>query len=121
LHEEPGQLNDFALASRLSYFLWSTMPDEELLTAAEQGKLRPTTTTSDPASSPLRQQVERMLRDPRSQQFVENFVGQWLGLRDIDFTEPSHYLYPEFDDMLRASMVKETELFFAEVLNDDLS
>ncbi len=113
LREQSGKLDNFALASRLSYFLWSTMPDEELLTLAEQGKLnRPET---------LHAQVERMLNDPKAAAFTENFVGQWLGLRDIDFTMPSHILHPEFDDMLKASMVRETELFFAEVLKDDLS
>ncbi len=113
LREKPGKLDDFALASRLSYFLWSTMPDDELLTLAEQKKLaRPET---------LRGQVERMLKSPKAKTFTENFVGQWLGLRDIDFTEPTHILYPEYDDMLRASMIRETELFFDEVLKDDLS
>jgi mono/diheme cytochrome c family protein len=112
LREKPGKLDDFALASRLSYFLWSTMPDEELLTLAEQGKLsRPDV---------LHGQVERMLKDPKASAFTENFVGQWLGLRDIDFTEPSHILYPEFDHMLKVSMIRETELFFTEVLNHDL-
>lgn len=113
LPESPGKLDDFALASRLSYFLWSTMPDEELLGLAEQRKLS--------APSTLRAQVERMLADPRSAAFTKNFVGQWLNLRDIDFTMPSHQLYPEFDDMLKASMVREAELFFAEVLANDLS
>jgi len=113
LRETPGKLDDFALASRLSYFLWNTMPDDELLELAERGKL------SDPAT--LRSQVERMLRSPTSNAFVENFVGQWLGLRDIDFTMPSHILYPEFDEMLKWSMVREAELFFREVLKDDLS
>ncbi len=113
LDEKPGRLDDFALASRLSYFLWCTMPDDELLTLAEKGKL------SDPAT--LRGQVERMLKSPKAKAFTENFVGQWLGLRDIDFTEPSHILYPEYDLMLRASMVREAELFFDEVLKDDLS
>lgn len=113
LREKPGQLDDFALASRLSYFLWSTMPDDELFSLAEAGKLR------EPQA--LRQQVERLLDSPKAAAFTENFVGQWLGLRDIDFTEPSHILYPEFDDMLKVSMVKETELFFAEVLKSDLS
>jgi hypothetical protein len=113
LREKPGKLDDFALASRLSYFLWSTMPDDELLTLAEQKKL------SQPDM--LRQQVERLLRSPKAHAFTENFVGQWLGLRDIDFTEPSHILYPEYDHMLRVSMVRETELFFEEVLKDDLS
>ncbi|MBI1913263.1 MAG: DUF1592 domain-containing protein, partial [Planctomycetes bacterium] len=106
-------LNDFALASRLSYFLWSSMPDEELLTLADERKLGYPET--------LRKQVERMLKDPKAATFTENFVGQWLGLRDIDFTEPSHILYPEFDDMLKASMVKETHLFFDELLKNDLS
>jgi mono/diheme cytochrome c family protein len=113
LRERPGRLDDFALANRLSYFLWSTMPDEELLALAEKQAL------SQPDT--LRHQVERMLGDPKAGAFIENFVGQWLGLRDIDFTEPSHILYPEFDRMLNVSMVKETELFFAEVLKNDLS
>jgi len=113
LREKPGKLDDFALAGRLSYFLWSTMPDEELLTLAEQGRLG--------TPEVLRQQVERLLNDPRAARFCENFVGQWLDLRDIDFTEPSHILYPEFDHMLKVSMVRETELFFAEVLKHDLS
>jgi hypothetical protein len=113
LREKPGKLDDFALASRLSYFLWSTMPDDELLTLAEQKTL------SDPDT--LRRQVERMLRDEKALAFTENFIGQWLGLRDIDATEPSHRLYPEYDHMLKVSMIREAELFFAEVLKDDLS
>ncbi len=113
LRERPGKLDDFALASRLSYFLWSTMPDEELLALAEQRKL------SQPST--LRAQVERMLNHPKAAAFTENFTGQWLGLRDIDFTMPSHILYPEFDDMLKVSMLRETELFFTEVLRHDLS
>ncbi len=113
LKEKPGKLDDFALASRLSYFLWSTMPDEELLTLAEQHKL------SQPDT--LHQQVERLLKHPKAAAFTENFVGQWLGLRDIDATEPSQLLYPEFDHMLKVSMIQETELFFAEVLKNDLS
>ncbi|HUY88175.1 MAG TPA: DUF1592 domain-containing protein [Pirellulales bacterium] len=113
LDERPGKLDDFALASRLSYFLWSSMPDESLLALAEQGQL------SQPEV--LHAEVERLLNDPRAAAFTENFVGQWLGLRDIDFTEPSHLLYPEFDEMLKVSMVRETELFFAEVLQQDLS
>ncbi|MCI0462168.1 MAG: DUF1592 domain-containing protein [Gemmataceae bacterium] len=106
-------LDDFALASRLSYFLWSTMPDEELLSLAEQKKL------SQP--DVLRGQVERMLKDRKAAAFTENFVGQWLGLREIDATIPSHILYPEYDEMLKHSMLKETYLFFDEVLNHDLS
>jgi hypothetical protein len=113
LREKPGPLDEFALASRLSYFLWSTLPDEELLALAEQGTLhRPEV---------LRGQVERLLAHPKAAAFTENFVGQWLGLRDIDFTLPSHILYPEYDEMLKASMVRETELTFAEILKSDLS
>ncbi len=109
-HTEP---DDTALASRLSYFLWSTMPDEDLLALAASGKM-----TDD---SVLRAQVERMLNDPRAQNFVRNFVAQWLDLRLIDFTMPDTKLYPEFDIRLRQSMVEETELFFAELLKKDLS
>lgn len=113
LRETPGQLDDIALASRLSYFLWSSTPDEELLTLAEQKKL------SQPEI--LHQQVERLLRHPKAKAFTENFVGQWLNLREIDFTEPSRLLYPEFDTMLKVSMVRETELVFSELLQENLS
>jgi hypothetical protein len=113
LRETPGKLDDFALASRLSYFLWSSQPDDELLTAAEAGKL------SDPGTMAL--QLERLLKDPKSKALVENFTDQWLGIRDIDFTIPSHILYPDFDDMLKASMVAEARLFFQEVLNTGAS
>jgi cytochrome c553 len=116
LREKPGRLDDFALACRLSYFLWSTMPDEELLDLAARGAL-----TQQKSGSPLYDQVERMLNHPKAQQFTENFVGQWLGLRDIDATEPSHLVYPEFDHLLKVSMIHETELFFDEVLKHDLS
>jgi hypothetical protein len=106
-------LDDFALASRLSYFLWSSMPDDELFKLAAAGKL------SDP--NILRQQVERMLSDPKAKAFTENFAGQWLGLRAIDSTMPDRMLYPEYDDILKVSMVKEALLFFDEVLRNDLS
>jgi len=112
LRELPGKLDDLALASRLSYFLWSSMPDEELLSAAERGEL------AKPEG--LRTHAERMLHDAKSAAFTVNFVGQWLGLRDIDATMPSG-LYPEFDEMLKVSMIRETELFFEEVLKRDLS
>ena len=69
----------------------------------------------------LHDQVERMLKHPKATAFTENFAGQWLGLREIDATEPSHLLYSEFDHMLKVSMIRETELFFAEVLKNDLS
>ena len=117
LREKAGTTNpaldDFALASRLSYFLWSSMPDEELLQLAERGKLHQPET--------LREQVERLLRDPKAKAFTDNFAGQWLSLRAIDFTMPERMLYPEYDDILKVSMVKETLLFFDEVLKNDLS
>ncbi len=113
LPERPGKLDDFALASRLSYFLWSTMPDDELLALAERGELK--------KPDELRRQVERMLASPKASAFTENLVGQWLGLRQIDATEPSHILYPEYDHLLKVSMIRETELFFDEVLKHDLS
>lgn len=111
--ESHSTLNDFQLASRLSYFLWSTMPDDKLFELAESGLLR--------KPSVLHQQVERMLEDPRAVEFTRNFVGQWLDLRQIDFTSPDAMLYPEFDELLKVSMVKETELFFDELLKHDMS
>ena len=111
--EKPGKLTDYALASRLSYFLWSSMPDQELLDVATKGKL------ADPAV--LRQQTERLLRDPKAQGFTENFVGQWLGLRQLESTLPDDRLYPEFDELLQHAMPKETLLFFDELLKNDLS
>jgi hypothetical protein len=107
-NESPGQLDNFALANRLSYFLWSTMPDSQLLDVAASGALQEEKT--------LQNQVRRMLRDDRSKAFVRNFTGQWLDLREIDFTTPDRHLYPEFDELLQVSMVKETELFFEELL-----
>jgi hypothetical protein len=106
-------LDDYALASRLSYFLWSSMPDEELLGLAESRKIR------EPGVR--RQQVERMLQDPRAKAFTENFTGQWLSLRAIDATEPDRTLYPEYDDVLKTASLKEPKLFFEEVLKNDLS
>ncbi len=112
--EQPGDvLDDFALASRLSYFLWSSMPDDELFALAQQQHLREPDT--------LRQQVERMLNDAKSAAFTENFASQWLALRAIDDTMPDQMLYPEFDDLLKESMTKEVTLFFDEVLKNDLS
>lgn len=111
--EARGTPDDYSLASRLSYFLWNTLPDEELIALAEADKLsRPET---------LHAQVERLLNDPRAERFVSNFLGQWLDLRLIDFTTPDPKLYPEFDTALREAMVAETELFFREVLKNDLS
>jgi Protein of unknown function (DUF1592)/Protein of unknown function (DUF1588)/Protein of unknown function (DUF1585)/Protein of unknown function (DUF1587)/Protein of unknown function (DUF1595) len=113
LEAQPGKLDDYALATRLSYFLWSTMPDEELLRLAREQKL------SSPAV--LREQTERMLADAKSEEFVKNFIGQWLDLRNIEATAPDMRLYPEFDELLKLSMVQESEAFFQELLQHDLS
>jgi cytochrome c553 len=112
LEEHPGQLDEWALAARLSYFLWSSQPDDELRKLAASGELH--------KPEVLHAQVERMLASPKSQAFVENFVGQWLDLRQVDFTVPDRKLYPEFDDILKASMLGETHAFFSEMLRDDL-
>lgn len=112
-NEKPGRLDDYALATRLSYFFWSTMPDEELFGLAAKRQL------SQPAV--LRAQVERMLKSPKGVAFTENFAGQWLGLRLIDFTTPDKKLYPEFDAYLQESMLKETQSFFNELLTKNLS
>jgi hypothetical protein len=109
----PALLGPHEVASRLSYFLWSTMPDETLLALAAQGTL------TQPAV--LRAQVERMLNDPRARAFTENFTGQWLLLRQIDFTTPDKKLYPEHDVTLQDSLVQETHLFFEDLLRNDLS
>jgi hypothetical protein len=116
LNEQPEsghELDDFQLAARLSYFLWSTLPDDELLRVAGEGKLR------DPAV--LHSQTERLLNDSRSVALTKNFLGQWLELREIDETSPDKILYPEFDELLKVSMARETELFFEELLKHDLS
>ncbi|OAI47708.1 hypothetical protein AYO44_09095 [Planctomycetaceae bacterium SCGC AG-212-F19] len=112
-HESPGFLDDHALASRLSYFLWSTMPDETLFALARSGELH------KPAV--LREQVERMLRHPKAKAFTENFTGQWLSLRNIKATTPDKALYPEFEELLQWSSVRETHLFFEELLKENLS
>jgi hypothetical protein len=113
--EEPGRdvISQQAVAARISYFLWSSMPDDELMSLARDGRL------TDP--DVLRDQVERMLSDPKATALIENFVGQWLDLRDIDFTSPDQNLYPEFDELLKISMIKETHRFFREILDCDLS
>jgi hypothetical protein len=110
---DSGSISDEALASRLSYFFWSSQPDEQLLKLAADNQLH------DP--SVLKAQVERLLSDPKSAAFTENFTGQWLDLRDISFTEPDGTLYPEYDELLKVSMVKETHHFFERILHDDRS
>jgi hypothetical protein len=107
------RLTDFELASRLSFFLWSSIPDDELLAAAERGRL------SNPAA--LEQQVRRMLADPRAKALVDNFAGQWLVLRNIRDVSPDPDLFPDFDENLRAAFLQETSLFFESQLKEDRS
>ncbi|MDB5337528.1 MAG: hypothetical protein JWN70_3147 [Planctomycetaceae bacterium] len=111
--ENPGKLSNFALASRLSYFLWSSAPDDELLDLARQGKL------ADPQV--LRTQTDRMLNDPKSRRFVKDFLDQWLGLWGIDNTTPDRDLYPEYDDLLKFSSTLETQATFRHMLDKNLS
>jgi hypothetical protein len=117
---DPAALDDFAVAARLSYFLWDSAPDEELLRLAGTGALlkREGGPERKPAST-LRAQVERMLADPRARRFTENFTGQWLDLQKIDDTTPSPQTYGEFDDFLFWSMPAETTRFFEEMLRAD--
>jgi len=105
------RLNGIELASRLSFFLWSTIPDEELLTAAEQGKL------SDPKA--LEHQVRRMLADPRARTLTTNFAFEWLKVRDMDALEPDPYVYPAFNAPLRAAFRTEMEMFVDSVFRED--
>ncbi len=107
------QISDVELASRLSFFLWSSLPDSELLDLAEEGVL------SDPLV--LSQQVHRMLADDRAQALVKNFAGQWLYLRNLDSVTPDLRLYPDFDDNLRRAFREETELFFQSIIQEDRS
>ncbi len=107
------RLDDFAIANRLSYFLWSSLPDHELLKAALAGGL----TKPDQ----LRAQVERMLKDAKAHRFTENFTGQWLDQRKINDTMPDPRMYSEFDQFLLWSMPRETERFFEEILANDRS
>jgi hypothetical protein len=108
----PHPVSDYELASRLSYFLWSSMPDEMLLELAGQKKLH------EPAV--LDAQVKRMLADPKAEAFVRNFAGQWLELRNLtNGTPPDPKLFPEFDPPLRNSMQQEGELFFANLVKED--
>ena len=112
LREPVGKLDNYALASRLSYFLWSSLPDEELLRLAAEKKL------SD--LNILHAQTERMLADPKAERFIVDFTNQWLNLRLIDDNTPHSKLYPEFSPLLRDSMVGETRAFFRELLKQDL-
>jgi hypothetical protein len=107
------RVSDVELASRLSFFLWSSIPDDELLDAAAAGTLR--------QPDVLRRQVERMLADPRSRSLVTNFAAQWLFLRDVETKEPDVYLFREFDEGVRAAFVRETELFLDSILRGNRS
>src|SRR5690606_15071871 len=113
---EAGQafaISDLELASRLSYFVWASMPDDELVAVAAAGKLH------EPRE--LSRQVARMLVDPRSAALVDNFASQWLFLRDVDGRDPDPFLFRDYDEGLREAFVRETELFVASVFNDERS
>jgi len=107
------RISDLELASRLSFFLWSSIPDDELLAAAEHGKLK------DPAV--LEQQVKRMLGDARSKALVTNFASEWLYLRNLGSARPDPDAFPDFDENLRDAFRQETELFFESIMRDDRS
>lgn len=107
------RLNDTELASRLSFFLWSSIPDDELLKVAEQGKL------TDPQV--LDHEVKRMLADPRAKTLTTNFAFEWLKVRDMDAMEPDPYVYPSFDRPLRVALKKEIELFIDSIFREDHS
>jgi hypothetical protein len=104
-------ISEFALASRLSYFLWGSMPDDELFQLAYAKKL----------SANLEAQTRRLLKDPRSRYLTEGFGLQWLQLRQLSAVSPDPAMFPAFNDAVRASMIKETELFFAEIVREDRS
>ncbi len=111
---KPGQayrINDLELASRLSFFLWSTVPDDELITLASQGKLKD--------QAVLEHQVHRMLADPRSHELIKNFAGQWLELRTMQGSTPEGVIYPDFDDNLRQAFRTEAEMFFESIIRED--
>jgi hypothetical protein len=110
---KPYRITDLELASRLSFFLWSSIPDDALIDVAASGRLR------QPAV--LEQQVKRMLADPKSSALVSNFTGQWLSVRALKTFEPVVNLFPDYDDNLRAAYQREIELFFGSVVQEDRS
>src|SRR4030095_10664943 len=105
------QISDLELASRLSFFLWSSIPDDALLDAAIKGTLR--------KPGVIEQQVKRMLADPRAEALSANFAGQWLQLRTIEGTAPNEYLFPNFGENLRRDFRRETEMFFQSILAEN--
>lgn len=107
------RLSDLALASRLSFFIWSSVPDDELIDVAAKGQLR------DPAM--LEKQVRRMLADPKAESLVDNFTGQWLGVRSLKTAEPVVNLFPDYDDNLRNAYQQEVQLFFGSIMREDRS
>ena len=109
----PYRISDLELASRLSFFLWSSIPDKELIKLASANKLH--------EPKVLKQQVDRMIADPRSQALVQNFTGQWLNIRGIAASEPAVNLFPDFDSTLRDAFKREVELFFGSIIQEDRS
>jgi hypothetical protein len=109
----PYRLTDLELASRLSFFLWSSIPDDTLLDVANKGGLK--------SAAGLEQQVRRMLADPKSQAFIDNFVGQWLQLRNLKTKQPNSHEFPDFDDNLRTALGTEAEMFVASIVREDRS
>jgi hypothetical protein len=109
----PYQISDLELASRLSFFLWSSIPDNELINLASANKLH------EPRV--LKQQLDRMIADPRSQALVQNFTGQWLNIRGLAAREPTVNLFPDFDSTLRDAFKREIELFFSSIIQEDRS
>lgn len=113
LPNEQNVISDLELASRLSFFLWSSIPDQELIILAQDNKLH------DPET--LHKQVNRMLTDTKAEQFIKNFTGQWLGVRGLDAKEPVVEQFPDFDSTLRDAFQSEIELFFASIIQEDRS
>ncbi|HSS15032.1 MAG TPA: DUF1592 domain-containing protein [Rhizomicrobium sp.] len=113
---KPGtvhRINDTELATRLSFFLWSSIPDDQLLAVAQQNQLH--------KPEVLKRQVGRMLTDPRSKALTDNFAGQWLYLRKLEYQRPDRRVFPEFDNRLRSAMLTETNMFFDDVVKENRS
>ena len=109
--EEPHPIDEFHLASRLSYFLWSSIPDDELLDLAEKKELTAT----------LEEQVKRMLSDPKATELATNFGSQWLQIQRLETATPDLKRFPTFNSKLRTDMLKETELFLTSIFREDKS